>query len=82
MLAHPHLLRSNKVLKKVLEHALDGLEAYYGRFFRNQDEKWVKIAEYHGLFTTGGSDFHGDVKPDVMLGASYTPIDVFELLQA
>ena len=33
-----------------------------------ENEQWVETANRRGLFATGGSDFHGLVKPDVLLG--------------
>jgi len=81
VLAHPHLMSSHMQIQKVLEYPFDGLEAYYGRFFRAEDEKWVQVAQKRGLFVTGGSDFHGAVKPDIRLGCSYTPQEVFDMFK-
>ena len=77
VIAHPHLIENKKTVKELLKLQFDGLEAYYSRFPEVIDDRWVKIALEHHLFTTGGSDFHGSVKPEVKLGSKYTPESVF-----
>ena len=47
---------------------LAGIEVYYSNN-RGQDEVNVKaLANHFGLVATGGSDFHGSVKPHIELG--------------
>jgi len=82
VLAHPHLLHSRSLERKLLALPFDGLEAYYGRFLPNVNAHWVEVAQKRGLFVTGGSDFHGLPKPEVRLGANVAPQDVFEALKA
>lgn len=81
VLAHPHIIKSKSLSRRLLELPFDGLEAYYGRFPANENEHWVEMANKRGLFVTGGSDFHGLAKPDVALGAAFTPESTFEKLQ-
>jgi len=77
VIAHPHLIYTKKVLNDLLKCPFDGLEAYYCRFDPRVDEKWVKLAQDKGLFTTGGSDFHGSTRPEVKLGSKCAPEAVF-----
>lgn len=77
VLAHPHLIASSSICKKVLEMPFDGIEAYYSRMPMSSNDRWIKVAQSKGCFVTGGSDFHGDVKPDIRLGCSFTPQEVF-----
>ena len=38
---------------------------------REDTELYLALAVSYGLLVTGGSDFHGSVKPDVRLGTGY-----------
>ena len=58
----------------------DGLEGYYARFSSLQNERWIKIAKHKNWIITGGSDFHGDIKPSLPLGASWVDEDTFSFL--
>ena len=77
VIAHPHLIYTKKVLNELLKCQFDGLEAYYCRFDAGVDEKWAVLAKERGLFTTGGSDFHGSTRPVVKLGCKLDPAEVF-----
>lgn len=80
VIAHPHLIRYKKVWKRLLGMDFEGIEAYYSLMSRDQVTPWIERAEARGWFVTGGSDFHGDVKPDIPLGVSWTPEAVFNAL--
>jgi len=86
VLAHPFLLGLQGpdlrgVVRQLREYGLDGLEAYYTMHRRDQTETYLRIARDLGLLVTGGSDFHGLVKPDVRLGVGFGDLFVpFELL--
>lgn len=73
VLAHPLLYAlSKKQLRALLgdlkECGLVGIEAVYVQN-RGSDEAFVRsLAEEYGLLITGGSDFHGENKPDIALG--------------
>ncbi len=77
-IAHPHLLRSSKAIKRLLEKPFDGIECYYSKCLPNQEQKWVTLANEKGLLISGGSDFHGGVKPGIPLGASWVDRVVFD----
>ena len=47
---------------------LDGIEVIHSRHSKEQEEILRKLADDNDLLITGGSDFHGDVKPDIKLG--------------
>lgn len=70
-IAHPHLIRKKPILRELLEMDFDGIECYYGLFHRGQEEKWLRIAEEKGWLVSGGSDFHGEIKPHIHLGCSW-----------
>lgn len=53
------------------EAGLDGVEAYYNKHSEAQTREYLDVASRVNLLTSGGSDFHGDAKPDVRLGDVY-----------
>jgi len=71
-IAHPHLVKKGAILRELLEMPFDGIECYYGRYYRHE-KKWLKLAREKGWLVSGGSDFHGSVKPHIQLGCSWTP---------
>lgn len=81
VIAHPHLVLKQDVLNQLLKMNFDGLECYYGRFLPDYHKRWLKIAEKKGLFITGGSDFHGSIKPEIHLGCSWIDEEKFRILQ-
>ena len=50
---------------------MNAIEAYHSDHTHQDTECYLGLAERHGLLVTGGSDFHGAVKPDVSLGTGY-----------
>jgi 3',5'-nucleoside bisphosphate phosphatase len=81
IIAHPHLIENFKLKKLLIEMNFDGLEGYYGTFSLEENERWIKIAQKKNWLITGGSDYHGDIKPNVTLGSSWVSRDTFEILQ-
>jgi len=77
-IAHPHLIRKSSHIPKLLEKPFDGIEAYYGTFSADQEKKWLKLAEDKKLLISGGSDFHGEIKPAIRLGCSWVDQEHFE----
>lgn len=81
VLAHPHLIVKQKVLRQLLEMNFDGLECYYSRFPREKNQKWIDIVVKKGWLSTGGSDFHGEVKPETALGCAWTDYASFQKIK-
>lgn len=81
VIAHPHLISETSIMHQLLELKFDGIETYYANFPSDKNQRWMKIAKRKGWLMTGGSDFHGDVKPQIALGASWTPEETFRILQ-
>ena len=71
IIAHPHLIRKPKLLEAILEMDFDGIECHYGLHHHGQERRWLKIAKQKEWLITGGSDFHGAVKPNIQLGCSW-----------
>ncbi len=80
VLAHPNLIKSKNVINNLLKLALDGIEGYYGKIFPVYEKKWIELAKKHNLLITGGSDFHGDIRPYITLGCSWVDEETFNKL--
>lgn len=70
-IAHPHLIQRKGILNLLLEMNFDGIECYYSRLYHEVEKKWLKLAAQKNWLVSGGSDFHGAVKPQIDLGCSW-----------
>jgi hypothetical protein len=77
VLAHPHFLKRGRFLKEILTLPWDGLECYYGRMPIEQEMRWIKIAVERHWLMTGGSDYHGKLRPNIPIGASWVNEETF-----
>lgn len=73
VLAHPLLYKLppaelEALLKRLTDAGLKGLEVYYSSNTGFDEQLCYGLANRYGLFMTGGSDFHGDNKPNLYLG--------------
>jgi 3',5'-nucleoside bisphosphate phosphatase len=74
VLAHPIrlMLQHNEtevaIIRRLQEAGLIGLEVCHSEQSAELQEYYMGIARQLSLLPTGGSDFHGSVKPDVQLG--------------
>jgi 3',5'-nucleoside bisphosphate phosphatase len=73
VLAHPYLLSQQRrhieaILRDLAALGLDGVEVYYTEHSDKYTTLVAELAQGLGLLMSGGSDFHGAVKPDVALG--------------
>ena len=72
VLAHPFLNLDEAGLRAFLPEAvecgLDGMETVYSKYTPEQTALAMSIAAEFGLKYSGGSDFHGENKPDIALG--------------
>ena len=88
-LAHPIRLREDvaAVLPTLRAAGLNAIEAYHSDHSPAQTELYLQLAAQHGLLVTGGSDFHGAVKPEIQLGTGrggnlHVPPDLLDRLKA
>jgi len=72
-LAHPIRVRGDipKLMPELCDAGMNAIEAYHSDHARQDTELYLELARRHGLLVTGGSDFHGAVKPGVLLGTGY-----------
>lgn len=87
-LAHPVRVREDvaAVLPSLVDAGLNGLEVYHSDHDAATTECDPSLARRYGLAVTGGSDFHGEVKPSVSLGVGEgslaIPRDVLDRLRS
>lgn len=81
ILAHPELINRNRIRREVLKFNFDGVEAFYGRMPRFVAEKWVAFANEKNWLISGGSDYHGAIKPDFPLGSSWIEESLLRKIQ-
>ena len=55
-------------LTDLASRGLDAVEARYGSYTAKQERFFTSAAERAGLLPSGGSDFHGSIKPSVKVG--------------
>lgn len=72
-IAHPDIIRTDEAgLAALVAEArgcgIGGLECFYPEHSEQTVARCLKLAALNGLVPTGGSDFHGQTKPDVRLG--------------
>jgi len=81
IIGHPHLGKQ-KILNKLYDLPFDGIECYYARFTRDKEEPFLTIAKKKNWLITGGSDFHGTIKPKSILGSSWVEEEDFRKLKS
>ena len=69
-LAHPVRVKGDvpELMPELCDAGLNAIEAYHSDHSAADTELYLGLAKRYGLLVTGGSDFHGSVKPGVTLG--------------
>lgn len=63
-------------------NVLDGLECYHSLHSIDKTEYLLKFCREHNLYASGGSDYHGKLKPNVKLGETIDGIKIpYEILE-
>ncbi len=81
-LAHPFLIRCKteeerkNLIKKLKDYGLHGIEAYYSTNSEEETALSLEYAREFNLITTGGSDYHGTVKPHISLGIGMGKLEI------
>lgn len=85
ILAHPCLCKMDRkevyaMIEELSLAGLDGIEAIYSCNMGSDEKDFTELAQIHGLFISGGSDFHGSNKPYIKLGVGkgnmFVPYDI------
>ncbi|MBF0224794.1 MAG: PHP domain-containing protein [Desulfobacterales bacterium] len=89
VLAHPILLNIDKdtlakLVSVMVNMGLKGIEVYYPDHSEDKMIDYKDIADKFGLLITGGTDFHGALKPDIKMAYGYgnmlIPYELYEKL--
>ncbi len=90
--AHPYLTpcpdedSRKQLIKNMTDYGLQAIETFYSTNSPKQTKQTKRYAKDFGLVCTGGSDYHGRVKPDIKLGTGkgklQIPYSVLEELRA
>lgn len=90
VLAHPCLLelesdqQLDEILREMMSMGLKGLEVYFSEHSPEQTQRYAELAKRCDLLMTGGTDFHGDIQPEVQMGVGrgdlHVPFELYEIL--
>lgn len=80
VLAHPFQYRKTdaelrELIEYIIPHGLKGIECRYSGYNAEQIAYLENLADEYGLVKTGGSDYHGDNKPN-QLGSGFGELEV------
>jgi len=88
VLAHPLLLNieQDEIMEDLIvtlkSMGLKGLEVYYPNHMPEHIDYYAVLARRHDLLMTGGSDFHGFLKPNIQMGSGKGNLNIpFELYE-
>jgi predicted metal-dependent phosphoesterase TrpH len=88
-LAHPVRVKGDVpgLMPELVDAGMNAIEAYHSDHTPEDSALYICLAKQYGLLVTGGSDFHGAVKPGVMLGTGCggnlkIPADLVDRLRA
>jgi len=72
-LAHPIRVNGDvpSLMPELCAAGLNAIEAYHTDHEPRDTDLYVALAARYGILVTGGSDFHGSVKPGVRLGTGW-----------
>ncbi len=74
IIAHPreieedYKIDSEEIIKSLIDEGLDGIEIYNSIHTLDDVKRYKILAQKYKLITTGGSDYHGTNKPEILLG--------------
>lgn len=85
VLAHPpqyNLVSSELegLVRQLITYGLEGIEAIYSTYSIKEERAMRTLAKKFNLYLTGGSDFHGNNKPNIHMGTGLGELYVPDLL--
>lgn len=90
-LAHPATTQYDRAelhdfVARLAGWGLAGIEVFYTGHLPGQIEEYLSLAREFGLVPTGGTDYHGENKPNVRIGVAYgglkVPDEAFDAILA
>jgi len=91
VLAHPMTMNISmaeieRFTDELIEAGLKGIEGYHGDYTADEQAPLRDLAARRGLIATGGSDYHGDMRPDRKLPGgkvgTLVPVEVLDQLKS
>jgi predicted metal-dependent phosphoesterase TrpH len=82
VLAHPYSLNSDELIPLFVEYGIMGLEVHYPEHSQSMVNFYLGLAKRYNLLVTGGSDCHGEAKPEIRIGSIKIPYELVEKLKA
>ena len=92
VLAHPYLLNLTDqknmeyLITKLKKMGIGGVEVYYPEHSPQATALYEMLARKFNLLMTGGTDFHGKLKPEIQMGSGtgrlFVPFTLYEELSA
>jgi predicted metal-dependent phosphoesterase TrpH len=75
VLAHPGIIRTDaaglaRIVRDAARDGMAGIECYYPLHDEETVQRCLDLAARYALVPTGGSDYHGTVKPEARLGVA------------
>jgi len=85
VIAHPGLYKDDVLVRDIIERANPaGIEVYHSDHGREEESRYLAMAEEYDLIVTGGSDFHGARQGVVFhgdIGSVTVPMNVLDQLK-
>ena len=82
VLAHPiTVFNPEETVKRLVLLGLKGIEVYYPTHSQEDTLYFEELSKKYKLVMTGGSDFHGEHKPDIDLGCMKVPAHLLKNLK-
>lgn len=90
VLAHPALIKFKadesleNLIGRLKAMGLKGMEVFYPEHSAALTDAYTACAKRHGLLITGGTDFHGSLKPEIQMGCGrgnlHIPYEIYTQL--
>ncbi len=78
VIAHPVLIKNQDIILELIEKGAMGMEVFCHDHDEKTTQKYVAMAENHGLLMTGGSDYHGEMlEKSFRLGDLKVPYELY-----
>jgi len=81
VLAHPIYLKRDALIERFAQEGLAGLEVYHSGHPPEMVRHYEQLADRLRLLRTGGSDYHGDAKEGLPIGAVKIPCALVDALK-
>ncbi len=91
VLAHPLLMgiqneaRLEDFIASLKSMGLKGIEVYYPENPPHETDHYIYLARHYELLMTGGTDFHGTLKPEIQMGTGkgdfFVPYALYQKLE-